>query len=330
MTPARWAVVLLLFMLLHVAFSRLLAAVFGREGSRRFRFRPAGRAGIRPWPWRRTAGGARGGFPAAGLAGFAKRPFGPAGTRSLADLLVAAEANLSPAAFAALSAAAGVCGLVAGAALFGHLKGVLIPGAAGFLLPSLWLRNRLAGRQLKRRKDLLPALESFYQEVVLSPGRNIRAAIRRTVESGRLPRHAQSVFERLHAELAVRRDPEDGLRLFAASFSSRWADQFAGLLRIALEDGADVTEGLRELVSDMRRAQRNDQAERNRLLEIRLVSFSPLAFLAVFLAVNFRLDPAMAHRHYIASEAGRDMLLHALVMIVLSTALGLYLSLRKE
>lgn len=342
LTPVRWAAALLLFILLFAAFRLFLAAAFGRPGMRRFRrgFRSVSGDGFRSLfrsgtgfrrrtaepAWRRFAGREWAGRPVRSRA----RAFGRAGRNALAARLEAADAGLTPAAFAALSVAASAFGLAAGTAAFESLKGMLVPGAVGLALPSLWLRSRLAGRQIRRRKDLLPALESFYQELVLSPGGNIRSAIRRTVESGRLPRHAQAVFERLHAGLTVHRDLEDCLLPFADAFASRWADQFAGLLQIALEDGADISGGLRELISDMRRAQRIDQAERNKLLEIRLVSFSPLLFLAIFLAVNFRLDPEMAHRHYIASDAGREMLLHALAMIVLSFALGVYLSLRKE
>ncbi|UJF32545.1 hypothetical protein [Paenibacillus hexagrammi] len=38
-------------------------------------------------------------------------------------------------------------------------------------------------------------------------------------------------------------------------------------------------ESLKELVSDMRKAQRSDQVERNKLLEIRIANFTPIFFL---------------------------------------------------
>src|SRR5690606_32131996 len=183
---------------------------------------------------------------------------------------------------------------------------------------------------LRRRKALLPALESFYQDYVLASGGNVRVALGQAVESGRLPRQAQGVFVRLHAGLALQWDPAESLGLFAASFASRWADLFTGLLGSALADGTDIRDGLRNLITDMRRAARQDQLERNRLLEIRLANFSPLIFLGVFLVVNFRMDPGMAWRHYVLSDAGREMLLDTLVLIGLSFVMGLYLSLRKE
>lgn len=347
LTPVKGAVCLLLFLLAYLSVSRLIMAAVGgfpagRTG-RKFRWR-AGRHGWHAGRnFRRRAGRAvwRHADGTAGRqAGWADRRSAgsgtgrpailPAGRNALAERLHAADAGLAPAGFAALSALLGAAGLAAGAVVFGNVKGMLVPAGLLFLLPSLWLRSRLASRRLKRRKDLLPALETVYQGYVLSPGRNIRVALRHAVESGRLPRHAQPVFERLHAGLTVHWDPEDALRLFTASFASRWADLFARLLQSALEDGTDAAEGMRELIADMRRAQRNDQAERNRLLEIRLANVSPLLFLAVFLAVNVRMDPAMAYRYYVLSDAGKDMLLDALVMVGLSFAAGASLSLRKE
>jgi Flp pilus assembly protein TadB len=351
--PAKWAVCLLLFLLAYVAVSRLLAAAFGEMPARgrtafRRRFGPsgfgfarreggAGRGALRRFG--RSGTGVHGRFGEAGFGdgrrgipgyGFAAKPFKPAGRSSLADMLDSAEAGLSPTGFAVLSAIAGFAGFAGGAVVFGSAKGTLMSAGLLMLLPSLWLRSRLASRQLKRRKDLLPALESFYQGYVLSPGRNVRVAIRHAAHSGRLPRHAQTVFERLHAELTVGRDPSESLRLFAASFGSRWADLFTSLIGTALDDGTDIAEGLRELIADMRRARRNDQAERNRLLEIRMASFSPLLFLAVFLTVNFRMDPDMARRHYLLSDAGKEMMLDAFVLIALSFLMGVWLSLRKE
>lgn len=320
LTPGKGAIALLLFLLVYVAVSRLLAAAFGKPR----RARPVG---FRPG---RTLG-----FGQTGRRVPKKRGFGgtvrlPLDGRSLAELLQTAEVNVPPAGFAVLSAVLGAAGVAAGSVLFGSLKGVIVPGGLLLLAPSLWVRSRLVNRQIKRRKELLPALESFYQGYVLSPGRNIRIAVRQAVESGRLPRHAQLVFERLHAGLTVHWDQEDALRLFAASFSSRWADLFAALLRTALDNGTDIGDGLRELVADMRRAARSDQAERNRLLEIRLANFSPLLFLAVFLAVNFRMDPDMARRYYFLTDTGKEMLLDAFVLIGLSFVMGIYLSLRKE
>jgi Flp pilus assembly protein TadB len=351
--PAKWAVCLLLFVLSYVAVSRLLAAVLGGKPVRgRFAFRRrsgfaafgyasraggAGRdalrrfgspgSGLHRWSGEAGSGTGRGGIPGYGVAA---KPFKPTGRSSLAEMLVSAEAGLSPTGFAVLSVIAGCAGFAGGAVLLGSAKGTLVSAGLLMLLPSLWLRSRLASRQLKRRKDLLPALESFYQGYVLSPGRNVRVAIRHAAHSGRLPRHAQTVFERLNAELTVGRNPSDSLRLFAASFASRWADLFTSLIGTALDDGTDIAEGLRELIADMRRARRNDQAERNRLLEIRMASFSPLLFLAVFLAVNFRMDPDMARRHYLLSDTGKEMLLDAFVLIALSFMMGVWLSLRKE
>lgn len=308
LTQGKWTLALLLFLLTYVAVNRLLTAAFGRHAWRRRRL----------WTRRRRAGT------------FRHQVNKPSSLTALAELLQTADVSLSPAGFIVLTAMAAAAGFTAGTILFASLKGFLVTGALLAVLPTLWLRSRQISRQLKRRKALLPALESFYQDYVLAAGSNLRVALGQTVASGRLPRHAQTVFGRLHAGLAVQLDPADSLRLFAVSFASRWADLFAGLLHSALADGTDIKEGLRSLISDMRRAARNDQLERNRLLEIRLANFSPLLFLAVFLVVNFHIDPDLAWRYYVQSDAGREMLLDTVVLIGLSFVMGIYLSLQKE
>lgn len=312
--PFKWVISFLLFLLLYVFFSQLLKAAVGRSPVRRSGWL----AGA--WRWR---GGRRTGKASVLRAG-------SRGGFALKELLYNAEVEMSPAGFAVLSAILGAAGMAAGSMVFGSAKGTLVLGIILAALPSLWLRSRLAGRRLKRRKELLPSLEVVYQDYVLLPARNIRVALRKTVESGRLPSQTQTVFERLHAGLSVHWDQEEALRLFADSFGNRWADLLAALLRTALEDGTDISGGLRELIGDMRRAVRSDHAERNRLLEIRMANFSPLLFLAVFLGVNFRMDPDLAYRYYVQSEAGKEMLLDAFVLILLSFMMGIYLSLRKE
>lgn len=314
LTPVKAALVLLLFLLVAVSLNRLFTAAFGRRTRRRRRL------------WNGRWSGLRNGSGGVIRTPANKRAWWP----SFEAVLQTADVSLTPAGFITVTAFAGAAGFTAGSLLFGSWKGLLLTGGLLAAVPTLWLRSRQISRQLRRRKALLPALESFYQDYVLASGGNVRVALGQAVESGRLPRQAQGVFVRLHAGLALQWDPAESLGLFAASFASRWADLFTGLLGSALADGTDIRDGLRNLITDMRRAARQDQLERNRLLEIRLANFSPLIFLGVFLVVNFRMDPGMAWRHYVLSDAGREMLLDTLVLIGLSFVMGLYLSLRKE
>jgi hypothetical protein len=79
----------------------------------------------------------------------------------------------------------------------------------------------------------------------------------------------------------------------------------------------------------MRRAQRTDQNERNRLLEIRIANFTPILFLLLFVTINIKINPHSAYLHYVVDENGRNMLLDALVIIFGSFIMGIYLSMRR-
>jgi len=132
----------------------------------------------------------------------------------------------------------------------------------------------------------------------------VRTALRQTVEEGRLPAEIQAVFEQLDRNLSVRGNDEESLRRFTLAVGHRWADYFAGILRVALTEGGSVADNLRELIADMRQSQLADQQERHRLLEIRLANFAPGIFLLVFMAVNFRLNPEASYRYYLQDPRG--------------------------
>ena len=59
----------------------------------------------------------------------------------------------------------------------------------------------------------------------------------------------------------------------------------------------------------MRKAQRFDQMERNRLLEIRIANFTPILFLALFLFINFKVNTDNAYLYYMVDPGGRNMIL---------------------
>lgn len=250
-------------------------------------------------------------------------------SRHLSDLLQSSQAKLKLAGFMWISLVAGTIGVLIGSLYFASWQGIVVLGSIMTGIPYLTLRSKLISRQMSHRMELLPAVELLYQAYLLSTGNNIRAALQAVVQGGRMPQGVAPIFEQLHVGLMMRRGSEECIRIFALALGSRWADHLAELLRYALDDGANIAVGLQELITDMRRAIRSDQAERNRLLEIRIANFSPLLFLFLFIAVNYRLHPEQAYFYYVVSAEGKKMLLDSLVLIAGSFMMGLYLSLRK-
>ncbi|GAA3410939.1 hypothetical protein ACFFNY_18845 [Paenibacillus hodogayensis] len=249
--------------------------------------------------------------------------------RHLADLLESIQTRVHIGTFLFGSLLLLLLGIVGGFVCFGNAKGVLSAAAMLGLLPYLVLRLRLLSLQMKARLDFLPAVELFYQYYIVSGQSNIRTALKVTLEENRMQPAMKPVFEQLYRNLTTSRDTEDSLRVFSLSLGHMWSDYFVNILRVGLLEGNDLCESLKELISDMRRAQRSDQAERNRLLEIRIANFSSILFLLLFLFINFKINPQNAYLYYIVDPAGRNMLLDALLLIFASLLMGIYLSIRR-
>lgn len=306
---AKYACLILLFLLVYIAVSHLLfGAVLGKETSGRLNA-----AKLRMNNRRRKFGGC----------------IQSALVSYLSELLQSVRVKLNAGQLLMFSCVSGAAGITAGLLYFASLKGVVVLGLLLMLTPYVWLRSRLVSMQIRHRIDFLPAVEAFYQMYLLSESKNVRSVLGAALDGERMPRSVRSVFEQLYMGLMIRRNLDDCLRTFVFALGSRWADHLAAMLHLAIEDGADISIGLRELIGDMRQAIRTDHADRNRLLEIRIANFSPLLFLVVFLAVNFRIDSEQAYQYYVISETGRSMLLDALLLIGASFGMGLYLSMRK-
>ncbi|MFS0723751.1 type II secretion system F family protein [Paenibacillus sp. 1P07SE] len=247
----------------------------------------------------------------------------------LSDALEAMRWPLGAGGFLLLSCMMLLCGLAVGGILFQSIKGVLLSGGLAGAAPYLCLRMLLTHRQLQTRMDFLPAVELFYQCYLISGGRQIKIALQRTVEERRMLGEMQHIFEQLQRNLSVRGDDEASLRIFAGALGHVWGDYFAQIMRVALAEGHPVADNLKELITDMRKARRANQQERNRLLEIRIANFSPVVFLALFVGINFRYNPESAYYYYVLDPHGRDLLLNAAVLICLSFVMGLWLSRKK-
>ncbi|MCQ6562603.1 type II secretion system F family protein [Paenibacillus mendelii] len=249
--------------------------------------------------------------------------------RHLSELLESLEIPFRPGAVVVSTAILLLSGMSIGALLFQSFKGTLLLGGIFSSLPYALLRMLLLHRQLQTRIDFLPAVELFYQCCLVSGGRQIRTALQRTAEEKRLLGPMQSVFEQLYRNLSVRGDDDASLRIFAASLGHVWADYFVNIVRAGLSEGHPINDNLKELITDMRKARRANQQERNKLLEIRLANFSPVLFLALFIGINFRYNPDNAYLYYVVDPKGRDLLLNAVVLIFVSFVMGLWLSRKK-
>jgi len=249
--------------------------------------------------------------------------------RHLSDLLESMQAPFRPLSFVGFSLTTGAVGLSTGALLFQSVKGTLLPGGIGMLLPYTLIRAALLQRQLQTRIDFLPAVELFYQCYLVTGERNIRLAMQRTIEERRLPSQMQAAFDQLYRNLSVRGDDEASLRVFSAALGHVWGEYFVNLLRVALSEGHPVSDSLRELLTDMRRARRASEQERNKLLEIRIANFTPMLFLLLFIGINAHYNPNGTYRYYLLDPMGRDLVLNALVLIFASFLMGIWLSRKK-
>lgn len=247
----------------------------------------------------------------------------------LSELLETLQLKVTPAAFACISGLLLMAGVASGGIFFQTVKGILLFGGLLGSLPYTLLRAMLVHRRMQTQMDFLPAVELFYQCYLVTGERQVRIALQRTVEERRLLGPMQSVFEQLYRNLSVRGDDEASLRLLAASLGHLWADYFVNILRVALVEGVPISDSLKELLTDMRKARRAGEQERNRLLEIRVANFSPLLFLALFIGINLRYNKDNSYFYYVVDAQGRDMLLNAMMLIFASFLMGLWLSRKK-
>ncbi|WP_239618458.1 type II secretion system F family protein [Cohnella mopanensis] len=247
----------------------------------------------------------------------------------VSDLLVALGWRLKPQGFVICSLVMGLLGVAGGVLVFQSFRSVLLLFGVLGCLPYLIVRMSLINRQMATRLEFLPAVELFYQSYLITGCRHIRVALQKTVDERRLPGEVQAVFEQLYRNLSVKGDDEGSLRRFSLSFGNMWADYFGSILKVAIEEGNNVSDNLKELITDMRKAQLANQVERHRLLEVRMANFTPVLFLVLFMGVNFRLNPEGSYRYYILDSGGRGMLLNAIVLLFGSLMMGLYLSRRK-
>ena len=309
LTAVKFAFLLLLSLLTFVFVKRLLEAVV-RQSAVRFRLRYVRNASL-----------------SSRFARLAARY--NVVYRHVVDLLESLRTKMSIGTFFFLTVVLSLAGFVFGYLFFRSVKGVVSVTLVAGAIPYVALRMRLIGRQMRTRLEFLPAVELFYQYYLVTGQANVRTALKATLSENRMTYPMRPVFEQLYHNLSTNRDPEDSLRIFSLSLGHVWGDYFANILRVALLEGSEISESLKELISDMRRAQRSDQAERNRLLEIRIANFSSALFLLVLVLVNFKINPDNAYRYYLLDPAGRNLLLDAVLLIFASFLMGIYLSIRR-
>lgn len=249
--------------------------------------------------------------------------------RNTASMLETIRPNLTVKSFIHVTLLMLLLGLLAGSIAFATLKGVVILGFIAGALPYAVLRMMLVNKQMRARIDFLPALEVFYQYYVLSSQKNIRIVLATLLREQRMMYPIQSLFAQLERHLSTQRDTDESLHIFSLSFGHIWASYLVNMLRVSIHEGVDISSNLQQLITDMRKAQRSDQAERNKLLEIRIANFTPLVFLLVFLAINFKINYNSAYEYYVLDPAGRSLLLDAMLLIFASFMMGIYLSIKR-
>lgn len=249
--------------------------------------------------------------------------------RHVDDLLQSVRAQMSVEMFFMISVLLSLGGFLTGALLFPSIKGFILLGGMSLTLPYIILRMRLVSSQLSARLEFLPAVELFYQFYVLNGQQNMRVTLKQCIEENRLLYPMQPVFEQLYRNLSTDRGIDYSLRIFSLSLGHIWAQYFINIVGVALLEGNQVGDNLKDLITDMRNAKRADQLERNRLLEIRVANFSPIVFLLIFLFINFRFNSEGSYMYYVIDPAGRSMILDAMVFIFFSFIMGLYLSMRR-
>jgi hypothetical protein len=249
--------------------------------------------------------------------------------RHLSELLESTRFRMSIGGFLTLTVILFLFGFVEGGFFFASAKGAVSLSFSLAVIPYLVLRLKLISLHLKTRIDFLPAVEVFYQCYVLSSHKNFRSVLKECLRENRILHPIRPVFEQLYRNLCTNRDAEECLRIFKITLGHLWADYFSSIVLISIQEGNDISANVRELIADMRKAQLTDQTVRNRLLEIRIASFSPIFFLAVFLIVNFKINYANAYHYYVMDPGGRNMLLDALLLIFGSFIMGVLLSLKR-
>jgi len=307
------ALILAIFILLFISCSQLLELGI-QSMARRSRLR-----GTRSWP-----------KPRIQLLRYRKLiRASPVVLRHLDDLLESLSLKMRAPAFVWMSMIGSLIGIAAGAYVFQSVKGIACLAIMMAVLPYTWLRMRLVTRQMRSRLEFLPAVEVFYQYYLMADTHNIRQVLAACLEERRMRMPVRASFELLLRHLSTHRLVEDSLRIFAFSLGHVWGRYMTNMLRVGLTEGADISASLHDLITDMRQAQAADQAARNRLLEIRIASFSPPIFLVLFIMVNLRLNEAQAIYYYLVDPAGRNMLLNGIVLMFMSLVMGLWLSIRR-
>lgn len=245
------------------------------------------------------------------------------------DLLESVQSSMTSVFFISMTIFLCLFGIAGGYVIFRSAQGLFFSGLILGFIPYLVIRFRLIGRQMRSRMDFLPSVEMVYQYYTLSEHRNIRAVLEELVSRRILPYSLRPSFERMQMDLSMHREAREVMRIFAMSTGHRWAAYMCNILSVGLVEGVDISSNLKELIQDMRKAQRAAQNERNQLLEIRIANFTPVLFLVLFILINVKVNPHNALHYYIADPQGRNMLLHAVLLIFSSFVMGVYLSIRK-
>lgn len=244
-------------------------------------------------------------------------------------LLASSQLPLSYNQFIYITVSFTFIGIVIGKLYFTELNSLLLCSLFFSCLPYCVARSYLVSKRLEAQREFLPAIELFYQYYLVTGGQQIKLALGKMIDEKELMNVMQQNFTQLYRNLTLNPNLEYSLSLFNHSTGHRFARYFSQMVLVALQEGVSIKGGLKDLIDDMRKAKRQNETERHRLLEIRIANFTPLLFLMFFIGLNLVVNTEQSIEAYVYDEAGRKLILHSLVLIVLSLVMGIHISRKK-
>lgn len=244
-------------------------------------------------------------------------------------LLASSQLQLSHKQFIFITISLSILGIVLGKLYFTNLSSLLLCSLFFSCLPYCIARSYLVSKRLEAQREFLPAIELFYQYYLITGGMQIKLALGKMIDEKELMNVMQQNFTQLYRNLTLNPNIEYSLSLFNHSTGHRFARYFTQMVLVALQEGVSIKGGLKDLIDDMRKAKKQNETERHRLLEIRIANFTPILFLVFFIGVNMVANTEQAIQAYVYDERGRTLILHSLVLILLSLVMGISISRKK-
>lgn len=159
-----------------------------------------------------------------------------------------------------------IAGILGGIGLKNTLVAVLLSFLFGYI-PTFILSFRASRYRLKMVDSLASGIEVFSSEYVAL--NNLAKSFDHT--ASQLPEPVRSEFSRMAREMYTGYRVQEVLEGFRQRVNNRWARQFVNLLLLREERGADIEEGLFNLVKQMKTSQIESQREKAEMAQVRII-----------------------------------------------------------